>query len=207
MDACSFDTLFRQITDLTSGQCARLLDHFAGLLDSRTVRKATQRVGVAKNTSMRWRRRFLAWTKNDRPAPLSGIADADETFLLESQKAARPMTGRRASVAARHPHRESLASKSVFWRRATRRHDVGFVTGRGPVTKTPLHQHLGPMLSGGSLLVTDGNRAYRPFAREAGVEHAYVNVSGGARAADQFFVRAASAPVRRMYGTSLFPLR
>ena len=51
-----------------------------------TVHRAADRVQVHPNTSFRWRHRFLEWAKLDRPAKLEGIVEADETFLLESQK-------------------------------------------------------------------------------------------------------------------------
>ena len=181
----------RSFNALTGTPLARLrhkakwIDYLSGMLDSRTVRKAAAKVGVAKNTSMRWRHRFLAWTKNDRPAPLTGITEADETFLLESQKGARTMI----RPARKHGGKAStpgISSELVCILVARDRGGMtwDFVTGRGPVTKAQLHRHLGPVLSSGTLLVTDGNRAYRTFAREAGVEHAYVNVSGGVRVAD-----------------------
>ena len=164
---------------------ARWLDYLACMLDSRTVRKAAAIIEVAKNTSMRWRHRFLAWTKDDRPTPLSGIAEADETFLRESQKGARKMD-RPARKRGEKAANAGISSEQVCILVARDRGGMtwDFVTGRGPVTKAQLHRHLAPVLARGTLLVTDGNRAYRAFAREAGVEHAFVNVSAGARVAE-----------------------
>ena len=61
---------------------------------SLTVRQSARDVGVHRNTSFRWRHRFLAWSKNDRPKHLHGITEADETYFLESSKGARipPLT-------------------------------------------------------------------------------------------------------------------
>jgi transposase-like protein len=97
----------RTFNSLTGTPLARLrhkekwLDFSECMLDSRTVRKAAAHVRVAKNTSLRWRHRFLTLTKTDHPACLNGIAEADETFLLESQKGARTCSGQHASEAAR----------------------------------------------------------------------------------------------------------
>jgi transposase-like protein len=88
-------TCGRTFNSLTNTPLARLrhkdkwLDFGDCMLDSRTVRKAAARVEIAKNTSLRWRHRFLALTQTDRSACLNGIAEADETFLVESQKGAR----------------------------------------------------------------------------------------------------------------------
>ena len=54
-----------------------------------TVKSAAEKVQVHANTSFRWRHRFLHWVKFDRPATLQGITEADETFLLESEKGNR----------------------------------------------------------------------------------------------------------------------
>jgi len=178
----------RTFNALTGTPLARLRhkgkwrDYFAGMRASRTVRKSAELVGVAKNTSMRWRHRFLTWIKNDRPAPLGGIAEADETFLLESQKGARTLTrpARRRGGKASAP---GISSEQVCILVARDRTGMtwDFVTGRGPVTKAQLHQHLAPVLSAGTLLMTDANIAYQDFTREARIEHAFVNLSAGER--------------------------
>ena len=57
-----------------------------------TVRGAADRIGIHKNTSFRWRHRFLTISKMDRTDRLHGIAEADELYLLESEKGARNLT-------------------------------------------------------------------------------------------------------------------
>jgi hypothetical protein len=59
------------------------------VLQSGTIRRAAALAGIHRNTSFRWRHRFLARTKTDRIWPLNGITEADETYLLESQKGSR----------------------------------------------------------------------------------------------------------------------
>ena len=161
---------------------AKWLAYLACMLDSRTVRKAATVVGVARNTSMRWRHRFLTWTKDDRPARLNGIAEADETFLRESQKGARKLSrpARRRGCKASKP---GISHEQVCILVARDRTGMtwDFVTGTGPVTCTLLHRHLLPVLTAGTLLVTDANAAYRAFARDTGIAHAFVNVSAGER--------------------------
>ncbi|MGO4479997.1 IS1595 family transposase, partial [Massilia sp. 2TAF26] len=68
---------------------ARWLDHLGCMLDSRSVRRSAREIGVASATSFRWRHRFLALSKDDRPQRLSGIAEADEMYVLESHKGSR----------------------------------------------------------------------------------------------------------------------
>lgn len=51
-----------------------------------TIEKAAERCGVDPTTAFRWRHRFLKAFSADMALELSGIAEADETFSLESFK-------------------------------------------------------------------------------------------------------------------------
>jgi transposase-like protein len=178
----------RTFNSLTGTPLARLrhkekwLDFGECMLDSRTVRETAARLGVDKNTSLRWRHRFLTLTKTDRPACLNGIAEADETFLLESQKGARNLqrTARKrgGKASKRGISKEQVCILVVRDRSGN---TVDFVTGRGPVTVAQLKEHLRPLLAPDALLVTDANKAYRTFARQHGISHQYVNLSAGER--------------------------
>jgi len=70
---------------------AHWLDYLGCMLDSRSVRRSAREIGVASATSFRWRHRFLALSKDDRPQRLSGIAEADEMYVLESHKGSRSL--------------------------------------------------------------------------------------------------------------------
>ncbi len=59
------------------------------MIAGETVRAAARRCGVHKNTSFRWRHRFLAKLSGAKPAHLHGIVEADETYFLESFKGRR----------------------------------------------------------------------------------------------------------------------
>ena len=178
----------RTFNSLTGTPLARLRhkdkwrDYCQCMLDSRTVRKAADNVAVAKNTSLRWRHRLLTLTKTDRPACLTGIAEADETFLLESCKGARklerPARRRGGKASKRGISKEHVC---ILVARDRSGQTCDFVTGRGPVTTRQLKTHLAPILADDTLLVTDANKAYRAFAEQTGISHAFVNPSAGER--------------------------
>lgn len=46
-------------------------------------------LAVHRNTTLRWRHRFLSGLKADRATTLQGITEADETYILESRKGCR----------------------------------------------------------------------------------------------------------------------
>ena len=177
---------------------AKWLDYLGEMLEARSVRAAARAVDVHKNTSFRWRHRFLELAKHDRPESLSGIAEADELFLLESQKGSRTLNRpprRRGGVASTpgisHEHVCVLVARD----RTGGTHD--FVTGRGAVTKSQLHRHLLPVLDKDVLLVTDAHAAYRAFAREAGISHESVNLRAGERVRGAVHVQNVNAYHRR----------
>jgi transposase-like protein len=173
---------------------AKWLPYLDCMLQSGTVRRAAALAGIHKNTSFRWRHRFLSAAKADRTWPLGGITEADETHLLESQKGSRRMdrAPRRRGGSARrrgisHEHVCILVARD----RSGRTFD--FVTGRAPLTRAHLRRCLAPVLGRDILLVTDAHPAYRAFAREAGITHRAVNLSAGVRVAGALHVQNVNA--------------
>jgi len=86
------------------------------IAQSLTVRQAALVLDGHRNTTFRWRHRFLTWIKQDRPSVLNGIAETDETYSLESHKGSR-----------KPRKRGGIASKRGI--------SVDFVTGNGTITK------------------------------------------------------------------------
>ncbi len=179
----------RTFNGLTGTPLARLrlkgkwLSYFDCLRDPAcTVKSAADKVAVHANTSFRWRHRFLQWTKLDRPASLAGIAEVDETFLLESEKGHKQLARKprkRGGVAAKRGISSELVNIVVARDRA--RQTIDFIAGRGALKASALHQYLLPKLQPDVLLVSDANGAYRKFAREAGIAHQSVNLRQGVR--------------------------
>jgi transposase-like protein len=179
----------RTFNDLTGTPLARLrlkakwLAYSRVLLDSLPVRKAADRVGVHRNTAFRWRHRFLHWVKFDRPAALNGIVEADETFLLESQKGSRTLD-RPPRHRGGHAAKRGISSEldCILVARDREGRTVDAVTGRGALTAAQLERDLLPKLDPQALLVSDGHPAYRAFARKHRIAHEAVNLRAGVRA-------------------------
>lgn len=172
----------------------RWLAYLDSMLASHTVRQAASRIGVHRNTSFRWRHRFLALPRTDRAPLLHGIAEADEMFLLESQKGSRHLT-RPARRRGGKSHWRGISHEQVCILVARDRNGrtLDYVTGRGPLTKAGLHQCLLPALDPDILLVTDANAAYRAFAKEAGISHEAVNLRAGIRTRGALHVQNVNA--------------
>ena len=110
------------------------------LLNSFSVRKAAAQVAIHRNTSFRWRHRFLALAKTDRPRCLHGITEADEMYVLESQKGSRRLT-RPARQRGGRAGKRGISNEQVCVLVARDRtgQTVDFVTGLGQLTKAKLH--------------------------------------------------------------------
>ena len=179
----------RSYNALTGTPLARLrkkecwLPYLQCVLESRTVRDAANIIRVHRTTSFRWRHRFVPGATRDRPARLTAIVEADETYRLESQKGSRKLTRKarkRGGVARRRGvNREH---DCVLIARDRMGNTLDFHTGRGQVTARQLHACLGPVLAADVLLVSDAAASYRRFAREAGITHEAVDVKVGVRA-------------------------
>jgi transposase-like protein len=179
----------RSYNALTGTPLARLrkkecwLPYLQCVLESRTVRDAARVVGVYRTTSFRWRHRFVPGAMRDRPATLTAIVEADETFRLESQKGSRHLNRKprkRGGVAKRRGINQEHDCLLVARDRTGQTLD--FHTGRGQVTAEQLHVCLKPVLPADVLLISDSAASYRRFAKEAGITHEAVNGKTGERA-------------------------
>ncbi|MBE3024293.1 IS1595 family transposase [Janthinobacterium sp. GW458P] len=178
---------------------SRWLDYADCLLASDSVRRAASQLGVHRNTAFRWHHRFLSLAKTDRPHRLHGIVEADELYVLESEKGARYLArpARRRGGRARQRGIFSAPVCIVVARDRTGQ-TLAFVAGKGVLTGAQLHGCLPPVIDQDVLLVTDGHVAYRAFSGEAGISHRAVNLRAGIRVRGAVHVQNVNAYHRRL---------
>lgn len=179
----------RSCNALTGTPLARLrkrghwLTYLQCVLESCSVRAAAVITGVHRTTSFRWRHRFVPGAARGRTAVLGPVVEADETYLLESQKGSREMTRppRKRGVKARRPGISSELDCLLVARDRSGQ-TLDFHTGRGAVSAAQLGACLGHVLPANGLLISDGAAAYRRFTEKAGIRHQFINVRAGERA-------------------------
>jgi len=179
----------RSYNALTGTPLARLrnrghwLTYLQCVLESCSVRATAAITGVHRTTSFRWRHRFVPGAARGRPLILGTIVEADETYLLESQKGSREMNRppRKHGGKAR---RRGISSEldCLLVARDRTGQTLDFHTGRGPVSAVHLQACLGKVLPPNGLLISDGAMAYCRFAKDAGIRHECLNVRAGERA-------------------------
>jgi len=176
----------RTFNALTSTPLARLrhkdkwLNYEQAMVQGVSLRQAATSCGISKNTSFKWRHRFLCAPVTQQPVQMSGIVEADEMFFLESFKGQR------------HLHRIARKRGGKAIKRGTSAEQIPVLVVRDRhgetadfvlpgVSAEQIEPMLKPLLNKDVMLCTDGAAAYKVIAKHAGVVHRPVNVAAGQR--------------------------
>jgi transposase-like protein len=170
------------------------LDYARSLVDGVSLRKAAARTDIHLETSFRWRHRFLAAARNKKASAVTGIVEADETFILKSAKGSRKLVGRSPRK------RGGKASKPGL---STDEHDAILIVRdrHGETTDAILFDlstetigsHLKPVVAKDAVLVTDGNRAYQAFAAATDIVQIALVASAGQRTIGCYHIQNVNA--------------
>lgn len=172
---------------------ARVLDE--GL----SVHQAAERLQVAPSTAFRWRHRFLSLAQQAKSALLSGIAEADETFILRSSKGQR-VSGRKPRRRGGHARTRGTSDDHVPVLVARDRSggSTDFILGRA--SKREILASLATVLAPDAVLCTDGSSAMATAAAEMGIEHHALNMSTGPRVRGAWHIQNVNAYHSRLKG-------
>ena len=177
------------------------LDYARALVDRTSLRKAAERADICLETSFRWRHRFLQTAKNKRASVLTGIVEADETFIRKSAKGSRKIVGRaprKRGGKAKKPGLSTDDHDCILIARdrhdATTDHILPDLEGR-----TFAH-FLKPVVAKDAVLVSDGRAAYAAFARDNGVSHISLVARIGEYTYECFHIQNINAYMSRFKG-------
>ena len=172
-------------TSLTGTSLARLrhkerwLEFSQALTEGDTVRASAGRCAVAVGTAFRWRHRFLQTLKT-ATAPLRGIVEADEAFVLDSRKGDRQLD-RPARKRGGKATKRGLSHEQVPILGAADRRGTTLSAVLPEVSAKAIQAVLEPALAKDARLVTDGAAVYPRCAADLGVSHEALNQSAGER--------------------------
>ena len=169
------------------------LEYAEALNEGVTIEKAAERCGVDPTTAFRWRHRFLKAFSVDKALELSGIAEADETFFLESFKGQRelPRPARERGGKAAKP---GLSDEQIPVLIARDRNGETFDAILDAIDAEHLGAALKPVLGKDTLLCTDGSKAFKAMAKDAGIPHQAMNIKAGIIVKERFFISKTSMP-------------
>jgi transposase-like protein len=163
----------RTFNGLTGTPLARLRkkEHWAdqaeALISGESLVKAAERCGVACSTAFRWRHRFLTAPSLDKPKELSGIVEADETFLLESFKGKRSDLPRAARKRGGKASKRGLSSEQIPILVARDRAGATIDAVLPKLNKASVIGALSGVVTSSNQLCCDGGKAIVGFARKA----------------------------------------
>ena len=161
-------------------------EYASSMITGETIRAAAHRCGIHKNTSFRWRHRFLAGLSQVKPLHLHGIVEADETYFLESFKGSRHLP-RPARKRGGKAAKRGLSSEQI---------PVLIARDRTPETTDAVLQNasthavravLEPILDHDAVLCSDGSPVYVSLAKQLHIAHQPVNIRAGIRVVDKAF--------------------
>ncbi len=172
---------------LTGTPLARLrhkekwLSNAGEMIGGTSVRKTAERIGVHRTTAFRWRHKFLALPVNLRAAVLAGIAEADETYIMESKKGQRKAIGRAPRKRGGKAKKPGTSKEHipVLICRDREGNMADFVLEKAD--KAHIGAALKPILARDAILCTDGGKALAAAAAGMGITHRPVNLSAGIR--------------------------
>lgn len=165
------------------------------------MRKAAELADVCLETSFRWRHRFLEAARDKRPSAVTGIVEADDTFILASAKGSRKLVGRAARKRGGKAKKPGLSTDD---------HDaILIIRDRHGATTDHLlpdlegatfEAFLRPVVATDAVLVSDGRAAYGQFARGAGIQHVALVASAGERVSGPYHIQNVNGYQSRFKG-------
>lgn len=172
---------------LTGTPLARLrhkekwLEYAQQLAEGQSVRSSAKVCAVHRNTTFRWRHRFLALPNTQKATSLVGIAEADETYFLESFKGKKHGMTRKPHKRGGKALKRGLSDEQipVLICRDRTGNTSDFVLEKAD--KEHISAALKPLLASDAILCTDSGRALGAAVREIGITHRPINLAAGIR--------------------------
>ena len=145
-------------------------DQAQALIEGDTIAKAAERCRIDYTTAFRWRHRFLSALNGDKPKTLSGLVEADETFILESFKGKRGGLPRKARKRGGKASKRGLSAEQipVFVARDRTGATLDAVLPR--LDAASITAALGHVITRSAELCCDGGSAITAFARRARIK-------------------------------------
>lgn len=174
------------------------LAYASAMVDGLSLRKAAERCDIDLTTSFRWRHRFLKAPKLIKAATVTGIVEADETFIRKSSKGSRHLI-RRPRRRGGEGAKSGLCADDYDPVLIVRdRHGATSDTILPDLTAGTFDRELNPIVSKDAVLVSDGRDAYAAFAHARAILHVAVYASRGEHTYEGFHIQNVNGYVARL---------
>ena len=163
------------------------LEYAQQIASGQSVRTSAKICDMHRNTAFRWRHRFLKLPNEQKATSLVGIAEADETFFLESFKGKKHGMTRPPHKRGGKASKRGLSSEqiSVLICRDRTGNTSDFVLEKAD--KEHIGAALKPLLANDAVLCTDSGKALGAAVREIGIVHRPINLAAGIRVVGKIY--------------------
>ena len=162
------------------------------LITGESLVKAAERCGVAVTTAFRWRHRFLSAPALDKPGQLTGIVEADETFILESFKGKRAALPRPARKRGGKASKRGLSAEQIPVLVARDRSGQTTDAVLAKLDRASVTAALAGVVTPENQLCCDGGKAIVSFARKAKIPCCILPKPGSPRPEAPTFISTTS---------------
>lgn len=174
------------------------LAYAAAMVDGVSLRKAAARCDIHVETSHRWRHRFLKAPKLIKAAAVTGIVEADETFIRKSSKGSRKLV-RRPRKRGGEGAKPGLSVDDYDPVLVVRdRHGETTDTILPDLTAATFDRELSAVVAKDAVLVSDGRDAYGSFAHARAILHVPIYASRGEHTYEGFHIQNVNGYVSRL---------
>ncbi len=151
------------------------------LIEGNSLRKSAVACDVHRNTTLRWRHRFLHQPCEHKAEQLQGIVEADETYFRESFKGRHRQMPRPAHKRGTPAAKRGLSSEQipVLVCRDRSGHTADYVLKQDNAFF--ILAALKAVLAQDCILCSDSSRAMGAAVRKLGIVHRPINLSAGIR--------------------------
>ena len=154
-------------------------DYAGALEEGLSIRAAGKRLGVHRNTTFRWRHRWLEYLRDRKPTTVSGFVEADHTVFRECRRERggwlRVAIGAGLSAAARDAAEGERSSRPLVQMPVLIVRDSEGTTTDAVLPafdEAAVGKVLEPLIDLRTvILCTDGSAVYRAVCRERGIRH------------------------------------
>lgn len=140
------------------------------LVKGESVRAAAAKIGVHKNTSFRWRHRFLQNLKEISPKLLTGIIELLEVYFPYSEKGAKPVKTTQAEIAV-EPSDSAKPKDPVCVLLARDRHANTCEATLPKLSSNELTKSIKDRMPKDALLCSESKPAYLEYTKTNGFRH------------------------------------
>ncbi len=151
----------------------QLLANAECMAEGLSVRKTAARLNMSARKAFRWRHKFLASLSQQKPAGMTGVVEADETFFERSFKGQRkglPRAPKKRGGSPKAKQSDEAGDKVPVLVANQRGSRITFNQVLSGLDAATMTQALRPVLTTDVVLSSDGNASYGVVAKELGIE-------------------------------------